>query len=127
MSSVAFRRCPQPTTNNNEKEMMMKNQPTSIRRVLAALMMSLMLGAAVPLSAQDVEAPVAAESEPVVNLNTATEAELVTLAGIGPSKAQAIIAHRERRAFRRVEDVMRVRGIGRSTFRRLRSRLSVGN
>ena len=105
----------------------MKNQPTSIRRVLTALMMSLMMGAAVPLSAQDVEAPVAAEPESVVNLNTATEAELVTLPGIGPSKAQAIIAHRERRAFRRVEEVMRVRGIGRSTFRRLRSRLSVGN
>lgn len=87
--------------------------------------MSLMIGAALPLSAQDVEAPAAEASEPVVNLNTATEAELVTLPGIGPSKAQAIIAHRERRAFRRVEDVMRVRGIGRSTFRRLRSRLAV--
>lgn len=103
----------------------MKNQPTSIRRVLAALMMSLMMGATVPISAQDAEAPAAAEAAAVVNLNTATEAELVTLPGIGPSKAQAIITHRERRAFRRVEEVMRVRGIGRSTFRRLRSRLSV--
>ncbi|MFK8000940.1 MAG: ComEA family DNA-binding protein [Polyangiales bacterium] len=103
----------------------MKNLPTTIRRVLTALMMSLMIGAALPLSAQEAEAPAAVEAEPVVNLNTATEAELVTLPGIGPSKAQAIIAHRERRAFRRVEDVMRVRGIGRSTFRRLRSRLGV--
>lgn len=107
---------------------MMKNEPTSIRRVLAALMMSLMLGASAPLYAQEAEAPAAAEAatKSVVNLNTATEAELVTLPGIGPSKAQAIIAHRERRAFRRIEELMRVRGIGRSTFRRLRSRLSVG-
>lgn len=123
MSPVAPRRCPR--TNNRKKQQKMKNLPTTIRRVLTALMMSLMIGAALPLSAQDVEAPAAEASEPVVNLNTATEAELVTLPGIGPSKAQAIIAHRERRAFRRVEDVMRVRGIGRSTFRRLRSRLAV--
>jgi competence protein ComEA len=47
------------------------------------------------------------------------------LPGIGPSKAAAIVAFRERTAFRRIEDVMRVRGIGRATFRRLRTMLSV--
>lgn len=60
-----------------------------------------------------------------INLNVATEAELTTLPGIGPSRAQAIIAHRERRPFQRVEHLMRVRGIGRATFRRLRPLISV--
>lgn len=66
------------------------------------------------------------ESTLRVDIQTATEAELTQLPGIGPSKAQAIIAHRERVPFRRIEDLMRVRGIGRATFRRLRSMLTVG-
>ena len=60
-----------------------------------------------------------------VNIQTATAEELQLLPGIGPAKADAIVRHRERRAFRRIEDLMRVRGIGRATFRRLRAMLSV--
>ena len=66
-----------------------------------------------------------AAPEGVVNLNTATEAELSRLPGIGGSKARAIIAHRQEQPFRRVEDILRVRGIGRATFRRLRPNLAV--
>ncbi|MBX7193388.1 MAG: ComEA family DNA-binding protein [Sandaracinaceae bacterium] len=70
-----------------------------------------------------IEMPAAAEG--VVNIQTATADELQRLPGIGPSKAAAIIAFRERTAFRRVEDILRVRGIGRATFRRLRPYLTV--
>lgn len=63
--------------------------------------------------------------EGVVNIQTASAEELQRLPGIGPSKAAAIIAYRERTPFRRIEDVMRVRGIGRATFRRLRPMLTV--
>jgi len=71
-------------------------------------------------------APSDAPGSVVVNLNTATEAELGHLPGIGPSKAAAIVAYRARgRRFRRVEELMRVRGIGRATFRRLRPMLRV--
>lgn len=70
-----------------------------------------------------VEAPASAEG--VVNIQTASAEELQRLPGIGPSKAAAIIAFRERTAFRRVEDILRVRGIGRATFRRLRPYLTV--
>jgi len=76
--------------------------------------------------AREAQAPSAQTAEAQrINLNVATETELTALPGIGPSRAQAIIAHRERRPFQRVEHLMRVRGIGRATFRRLRSLISV--
>jgi competence protein ComEA len=54
-------------------------------------------------------------------LNAATEAELTKLPGIGPSRAQAILALRQRlKRFRAVEDLLRVKGIGRKMLRRLR-------
>ncbi len=57
----------------------------------------------------------------VVNLNTATEEELKRLPGIGPSKAQAILKLRTKMGkFDRVEALLRVRGIGRKTLRKLR-------
>lgn len=67
----------------------------------------------------------AAPGEGVVNIQTATVEELQRLPGIGPAKAAAIVAQRERSPFRRIEDVLRVRGIGRATFRRLRPMLTV--
>jgi len=63
----------------------------------------------------------------VVNLNTATEVELTRLPGIGPSRAKAILALRARLGgrFRRIEELIRVRGIGRKTFRKLAPMLSL--
>ncbi len=48
-----------------------------------------------------------------ININTATAIELEQLAGVGPSTAKAIIEFREKNgAFKTVEDVLNVRGIG---------------
>jgi competence protein ComEA len=97
------------------------------RTLLAALALA-SATAALPAHAQR-DAPTVAEapaaSEGVVNIQTATVEELQLLPGIGPSKAEAIVAHRERRAFRRVQDILRVRGIGRGTFRRIRDMITV--
>ena len=61
----------------------------------------------------------------VVNIQTATPDQLQLLPGIGPAKAAAIVAYRDQHAFHHVEEIMRVRGIGRATFRRLRPMLTV--
>jgi competence protein ComEA len=54
-------------------------------------------------------------------LNVASEDELTKLPGIGPSRARAIVALRQRLAkFRAVEDLLRVKGIGRKTLRRIK-------
>lgn len=61
-----------------------------------------------------------------VNLNTATVDELCTLKGVGPAKARAIIDHRERHGpFRSVEELVKVRGFGEKTLRRLEKSLTV--
>ena len=99
-----------------------------LNRLVAALGVAVALTAFAPTTFAQRGARVTtqqAATEGVVNIQTATADQLQQLPGIGPSKAQAIVAHREQRAFRRVEDLMRVRGIGRSTFRRLRSMLTI--
>lgn len=62
-----------------------------------------------------------------VNLNTATVSQLVDLPGIGPALAARIVEHRQKNgAFKTVEDVMAVRGIGEKNFAKIQSLLSVG-
>ncbi|MBK5255817.1 MAG: helix-hairpin-helix domain-containing protein, partial [Vicinamibacteria bacterium] len=52
-----------------------------------------------------------------VNLNTATVSQLEDLPGIGPSLAARIVEHRQKNgAFKSVEDVMAVKGIGERNF-----------
>ncbi len=55
-----------------------------------------------------------------VNLNTATEAQLEELPGIGPTYAQSIIAERQKRGgFTSVNELREVRGIGDKRFAEL--------
>jgi competence protein ComEA len=62
----------------------------------------------------------ASSDDPVV-LNTATEADLRRLPGIGVKRAVAILALRARVGrFRAVEDLLKVKGVGRATLKRLR-------
>ena len=60
-----------------------------------------------------------------VNINTATEAELDTLPGIGPAIAKRIITFRKQQAFTKPEDIMLVKGIGKKKFAKLRERITV--
>jgi competence protein ComEA len=76
-------------------------------------------------SAHAATSPHAVDPDGVVNIQTATVEQLQLLPGIGPSKAEAIIRYRGTHPFARVEDILRVRGIGRVTFRRLRPMITV--
>ncbi len=69
-------------------------------------------------------APVASE-DARININTADPEELARLPGIGPTRAKAIVAARSKRRFRRIEDILRVPGIGRKTFGRIRNSIRV--
>lgn len=60
------------------------------------------------------------DHEDTININEATEADLLTLQGVGPSKAAAIIGYREENGpFATVEELMNVSGIGEKTFEAL--------
>jgi competence protein ComEA len=60
----------------------------------------------------------------MVSLSTATEKELEELPGVGPATAAAIVAHRRVHGpFRRVEDLLEVKGIGETKLAAMRSRI----
>ena len=62
-----------------------------------------------------------------VNLNTATVTELMQLPHIGAKTAERIVAFRKQHGgFRRVEELMNVKGIGEKSFTRLKPHLSTG-
>jgi competence protein ComEA len=62
-----------------------------------------------------------------VNINTASAAELDALPGIGAKTAALIIEYRQKNGpFKKVEELMNVRGVGEKNFLKLRTKLSVG-
>lgn len=57
----------------------------------------------------------------MVNINRATENQLTSIPGIGPAKAKAIIAYRDKYGpFSKVEDIMKVAGIKEGTFEKIK-------
>jgi competence protein ComEA len=54
-----------------------------------------------------------------IDLNSATPAMLMMLPGVGPKRAEAIVKARTEKPFRKVQDVLRVPGIGPKTLARL--------
>jgi competence protein ComEA len=73
-------------------------------------------------SSERAREPRAVPSGPKININTATQEELESLPGIGPVKAQAII---DGRPYRRVDEVMNVKGIKEGIFEDIRDRITV--
>lgn len=62
-----------------------------------------------------------------VNLNTATEAQLESLPGIGAKGAQRILDFRQKNGgFKKIEDLMNVKGIGEKNFLKLKPYITVG-
>ena len=70
--------------------------------------------------------PAAASTSSPVNLNTATQAQLEALPGIGPKAAQRIIEYRQKNGgFKKPEELMNVKGIGEKSFLKLKPLLAV--
>jgi competence protein ComEA len=93
--------------------------------LIALLLAAAALAAPQAFAAQRPAAPAASAEK--ININTASADELVGLPGIGPAYAQRIVEYREKNGpFKRLEDLLNVRGIGEKTFARIRDRLTLG-
>lgn len=61
-----------------------------------------------------------------VNLNTATAEQLQSIPGIGPSSAKNILEYRGKVGkFKRIEEIINVKGIGEKKFLKIKDRLTV--
>ena len=68
----------------------------------------------------------ATSTDSLININSASLELLQTLSGIGPSRAQDIIDYREANGpFLRIEDIVKVRGIGEKTFEAILEHITV--
>lgn len=66
------------------------------------------------------------QSDGLVNINTATKEELMTLRGVGESKAESIIAYRENNGpFNSIEDIMNITGIKEGLFNKVKDYIKV--
>jgi comEA protein len=94
------------------------------RLAAKTLLIGLVLGLIVsPL----VSVQATAKSGDKVNINTASLEELQKLPRVGPQIAQRILDYRkENGSFKRVEDILKVRGVGEKMFDQLKDLITVG-
>jgi comEA protein len=67
----------------------------------------------------------AVPADGVVNVNTASAEQLQQLPGIGKSKAEAIIKHRQAKPFESVDDLATVKGIGKALLSKIKNRVVI--
>jgi len=85
-------------------------------------------GASAPGEAPSVPPPASPDPDGRIDLNRATQAELETLPGIGPSKAKAIVDYRDKLGgFRKIEQLTDVKGIGPKVFERVSPKIYVSS
>ena len=94
---------------------------------VAVALIALALSSTAVRAAQRPPAPSAsAPSAILINLNTATMAELESLPGIGAKTAERIIEHRQKNgSFKKIEELMNVRGVGEKSFLKLKPLITV--
>lgn len=98
-------------------------------RIFLSLAALVCLLIAQPQAAQQAASPRAAASTAVtgvVNINTASVTDLEALPGIGAKTATLIVEYRQKNGpFKKIEDLMNIRGIGEKNFLKLKPQIAV--
>jgi len=102
------------------------------RHCLSALVVVSLLAAAPHASAQSSSrsgsksAGAAASTGAIVNINTASAGDLEALPGIGAKTAARIVEYRQKNGpFKKIEELMNVRGVGEKNFLKLKAQVTV--
>jgi len=95
--------------------------------ILVVIMTVMVLSAPfTPVRAGETKVQSSSKQTARININTADAKELATLKGIGEKKAQAIVDFRsENGPFKKVEDIMLVKGIGQKLFTTIQDQIAV--
>ena len=100
-----------------------------VRMLVAAVALAAFI-AAPSVSAQSKASGQTSAKPPVtgtININTASATDLQRLAGIGAKTAGRVIEYRQKNGpFKKVEELMNVRGVGEKNFLKLKNQISVG-
>jgi competence protein ComEA len=102
-----------------------------LRNVLTIAAVASLLATLPSLAASAQSKPTAAASKPApttpVNINTASVTDLEGLPGVGAKTAARIVEYRQKNGpFKKVEELMNVRGLGEKNFLKLKPQLTVG-
>ena len=96
-----------------------------IKSILLLIVVVMLAGSYAVAQSGETSKP-AATSGKVVNLNTASQSELETLPGIGPSLAKKILDYRTKNGnFKAATDLIAVPGIGEKKFEQLKNMVAV--
>lgn len=102
----------------------MNSRKTKVVCILA-LCIGMVLSSVSIMAQKSASAPASASTEKI-NLNSATVEQLQSLPGIGPATAKNIVEHRTKAGkFNRIEEIIKVKGIGEKKFQRIKDRLTV--
>jgi len=97
-----------------------------MRMMMTTILLVLAVGVMTAGAQEPRPMPATAAAAAPINLNTATVAQLETLPGIGKATAERILEYRQKSgAFKKVEDLMNVRGIGEKSFLTLKPLVTV--
>ena len=100
---------------------------TSVIGILVAALVLVSASAFAQAQPHKASTKATATASSPINLNTATAAQLETLPGIGPASAKRIVEYREKNgAFKKIEELMNVKGIGEKSFLKLKPLITVG-
>ena len=100
-----------------------------IRAFVSTLVVFLLAGGTAAAQDKSTSASKAVKAAAVVvNLNSATLSQIATLPGVGEKAAQRIIEYREKNGgFKKIEELMNVKGIGEKSFLKLKPLVTVGD